>query len=401
MLKRLRFKFICITMIIVTVMLGIIFGTVLHFTQENLEQDSLTMMRSVALNPMRQTRPGASSDDLYLPFFTLQISPFGDVIASGTGHFDLSDEAFLRELIDRTFSAKENEGVLKEYNLRYFRTVTPTKQVLVFADISTEARIMENLIKSCLLIGGLSFVVFLFISILLARWAVKPVEQTWEQQKQFVADASHELKTPLTVITTSAELLQNQEYTPENQKLFSDSILTMARQMRGLITDMLDLARADQGSANLAVAHTDFSQLISDTLLPFEPVFFEKDLVLSSCIEEGICLQGDPTLLRQAVEILLDNAQKYSSPNGEVLVQLRKLKRSSCLLSVSNPGESISPADLKHIFERFYRTDQARTGSGSYGLGLSIAERIVQNHRGKIWATSVGGLNTFYIQLPL
>ena len=386
-------------MIIVTIMLTVIFGTVLHFTSQNLEQDSLSMMRAVAMNPVRPFPPAFSSEEVRLPFFTLKIGRSGEVIASGGGYYDLSDKTFLLDLITQTESSDKPTGILQEYSLRFHKTTTPDARIFVFADISSELRTMENLLKSCLLIGGLSFLVFLVISIFLARWAVKPVEQAWEQQKQFVADASHELKTPLTVIMTNAELLQSPEYDAPKKAQFSDSILTMSTQMKHLVEGLLNLARADQGTQFGTSSSLDLSKLVSDALLPFEPVFFEQGLFPDSEIQPGIYTSGDPVLLRQAVEILLDNAQKYAEPGSQVSICLKKRRRNQCLLSVATHGEPISAADLKNIFKRFYRTDKARSRTGSYGLGLSIAETIVENHRGKIWAESSGGVNTFYIRL--
>ena len=143
----------------------------------------------------------------------------------------------------------------------------------------------------------------------------------------------------------------------------------------------------------------DLSRLVSDALLPFEPVFFESGLALETEIAEGIAIQGSPDHLRQVVEILLDNAGKYGE--GTVSVRLERAGGKSCLLSVASRGASISKEDLRNIFKRFYRVDEARSRDGSYGLGLSIAEGIVQAHRGRIWAESEGGINTFFVRLPV
>lgn len=285
--------------------------------------------------------------------------------------------------------------------MRFYRVVTPKIQRIVFADISSELKTLHNLIESCVFIGAISFVIFLGISILLAHWTVRPVDRAWRQQRQFVADASHELKTPLTVIMTNAELLQSTDYDTESRTRFAGNILTMSQQMRSLVEGLLDLARFDNGQRHMAFSRQDFSKLVSDAVLPFEPVFYEKGLRLSTEVEDGIALYGSAQHLRQLVEILLDNAQKYSAEQGETKVQLRKQGRNHCLLAISNPGTELTKADLKNIFKRFYRVDQARSRTGSFGLGLSIAQSITQEHRGKIWAESVGGRNIFYVQLPV
>ena len=215
-----------------------------------------------------------------------------------------------------------------------------------------------------------------------------------------MADASHELKTPLTVILTNAELLQSPDYTPEEKHRFAGGILSMSHQMRGLVESLLELARVDNGAIRTAMAQQDLSRLVSDCVLLFEPLFFEAGLILESRVEDGISLKGSETHLRQVVDVLLDNASKYSTPGGHTRVEL-KHQHGHALLTVSNPGPEISREDRKNIFKRFYRADKARSMNHSYGLGLSIAESIVTEHGGKIWADSAGGINTFFVLLPL
>lgn len=215
-----------------------------------------------------------------------------------------------------------------------------------------------------------------------------------------MADASHELKTPLTVIMTNAELLQSSGCGEEEQRRFSEAILAMSRQMRGLIEQMLDLARADSGQAEAAFEQVDLSRTAEDSLLLFEPLYFEQGLTLYAEIEEGILIWGLKDRLSQLLDILLDNACKYSSQGGTTWVKLKKQGKSHCILTVENQGPSIDPEDLSQIFKRFYRADPARNTSGSYGLGLSIAEKTVQLHHGKIHAESRDGINRFWVELP-
>ena len=245
----------------------------------------------------------------------------------------------------------------------------------------------------------MSLLAFLGLSLLLARWALRPVERAWEQQRQFVADASHELKTPLTVILTDAELLQDPETNEADRARFSGGILTMARQMRGLVEDLLELARLDAGTARRERTELDFSELCAQTLLPFEPLFFEKGLELQSQVEPGIRVRGDGEHLRQVEEILLDNALKYAAVPSAVELRLARQGR-NVRLSVASRGDALSKEELKDIFKRFYRADRARSRGGGYGLGLAIAGSIAAEHGGKIWAESESGVNTFIVELP-
>ena len=401
MLKRLRIKFVCINMAIVTVMLLAIFATVLYFTQKNLERESIDMMQSIALDPVQPGLPAGAGTGVQLPYFLLELSPGGELLAADGGYFDLSDRALLQQLVADSRAAGGQTGVLQEYGLRYYRLSTPAGQYIVFADTSSERNTMDHLLQNCLLIGGASFVVFLFISLFLARWAVHPVDTAWRQQRQFVADASHELKTPLTVILTNAELLRDTGSMPQADQPLADNIITMSHQMRELIERLLDLARVDNGIPQEAVGPVDLSRLVSDALLPFEPVYFEKGLRLTTQLADGIEVQGSAMHLRQAVEILLDNAGKYAAAGAAVHVSLQRTEGRSCLLTVSNTGEPIPADELDRIFERFYRADKARSLHGGYGLGLSIAQGIVHAHRGKIWVESRAGENRFLIRLPL
>ncbi len=400
MIKGLRRKFILINMTIVTVMLLVIFGMVLSSTAADMEERSMRTMRFLLEDGfLGMGRPGDAPEMVQMPFFHVTISQAGTVMELRGGYFDLSDEDSLKEILAEAQDSKTEMGLLREYNLRFYRRNTPFGQELVFVDVSGDLATLRSLIKSSLIIGLASFSAFLGLSFFLARWAVRPVERAWNQQRQFVADASHELKTPLTVILTNAELLEDPAYDENQKKQFTSSIRAMSQQMRGLVESLLELARVDNGTAKMEFSCLNFSELASDALLPFEPVFFERGLMLESCVEEGISVWGSAAHLKQVADILLDNAAKYASPEGVVVLTLKR-QGNHCLLAVSSPGGQISREDLKNIFRRFYRMDKARAMDHSYGLGLSIADSIVKEHGGKIWAESDGGINTFFVQLP-
>ena len=397
MIQKLRFKFICINMTIVTIMLCVIFGLVFHFTSLKLEQESSGMLQAVALEPVEMGPPGIGGQ-VRLPYFSIRITLDGDLVPYGNGYYDLTDAELLQTLIE--LSAGQHSGVLPDYALRYLRVVTPTEQRVVFADISSEVSTLQSLRENCLAIGAVSFLVFLALSVLLARWAVRPVERAWEQQRQFVADASHELKTPLTVLLSSAQMLSEEGEDPGLRARLTGNILAVAEQMRDLTGRLLDAARADQGIDTRAFARLDFSALASEAILPFDPVFYERGMALESDIAPGIQVRGSASHLREVVNILLDNAQKYGAAPGATRVALHPVSRRTCLLSVASQGEPLSSRERRDIFKRFYRGDAARTRTGSYGLGLAIALGIVRAHRGRIWAESGGGCNTFFVQLP-
>ncbi len=401
MLKRLRIKFVAVIMVIVTVMLCLIFGMVYYFTKSNMETESINMMQAVVANPFQPGKPNHPSDEVRLPYFILQIGRGGELITAGGGYYDLSDEDFLRTLMDAAFAQRGQTGIVEEYNLRFCRVVTPVGQSLVFADMSNELATLSSLIKTCIFIGILCFIAFFGISILLAFWMVRPVDKAWKQQRQFVADASHELKTPLTVIISNAELLQLPEYDEENKACFSSRILTMSQQMRGLVERMLELAKADNEQRQTAYTHLNLSELAEYAVLPFEPLFFEKNLELVTELQADIFVDGDSQQLQQVIDILLDNAQKYAAAPDHVEFTLKQRDKHRCRLSVSNACEPMEKEELQNLFKRFYRMDKARSRDGSFGLGLSIAESIVTEHHGRIWAEWQDGRITFFVELPM
>lgn len=393
MLKKLRRRFVLINMAIVTGMLLIIFGLVIHFTHARLDSQSDAMLQKIAQNALD---PGGREPNAQLPYFTLRFDVFGQVVASGKTHYEITDREFLDELIAEIYDINKSTGYLEDYCLKYTVVTTPMVQVIAFVDISSQHSTMTSLWQISILTALIALAAFTVISILLARWAVNPVDKAWKQQKQFISDASHELKTPLTVIISNAELLQNDD---SDSQMCADNILASSKQMRHLVEGMLELARADNGQIQTHFEDVDLSKAVTDSILPFEPVFYESGLRLESVIEPEIHMHGSLQHMHQLTDILLDNAQKYSAP-GIVEIKLFRSGRSQCLLSVSNPGNSIPQEELEAIFDRFYRSDSARTNSNSFGLGLSIAQRITEEHGGKIWADSNPTGNRFNVLLP-
>ena len=182
MLKRLRIKFVCINMTIVTILLCLVLSLVLHFTQENLETQSIRMMEAIAAEPFQPGLPGRKPEDIFLPYFTVHLDNQGNLVTLSGTYFDLSDQDLVAQLVAEALAGGQT-GVLEDYHLRYLRVTTPMGEQLVFADISSEIKTMESLLRTCLLMGVLGFLAFLVISLFLARWAVRPVEKAWDQQR--------------------------------------------------------------------------------------------------------------------------------------------------------------------------------------------------------------------------
>ena len=391
MIKKLRKDFIFITMGIITGMLIVIFALIYSFTAWNLNAQADNL-----LNTLLSNAPPVRTD---LPYFTVTANQRGSFRVEGKTDFHINDEDLMLEILDIVKDQNQPSGTIEEYDLRYRVQINHTDWKIAFVDISSHQNTLWALIEISLLVGLVSLVVFFGICVLLAKWVVAPVEAAWQTQKQFISDASHELKTPLTVIMSNTELLQSDKSDDIARAKYCANILTMSYQMRNLVEGMLELARADNGKAKTFFQPVDFSDLVSNAVLPFEPLLYEKNCLLRCDIAPDIRLNGSENHLRQVIDILLDNAGKYSAP-GIIRLTLSRQGRHA-QLSVSNPGSPIPPQDRERIFQRFYRVDQARERNGSFGLGLAIAQAIVTDHKGKIWVESNESGNCFFVQLPL
>lgn len=396
MIGRLRRKLVTITSTLLIALLILVLAFVYLSTRSQLERESMDTLERTAGIMLRHDTAGAKIDGRC---FLLELRPDGSFVALGSSAFDLEDRQTLEDLLDRACATGRRTGVLEDLELRYYRAENAPGTKCAFMDISGQRQTLSRLLGTCVAILLVGAVAVVGIGILLARWAVRPVEEAMSQQRQFVADASHELKTPLTVILTNAELLTDPSRSPEDKERFARSILTMSGQMRGLVEALLDQARLDDGVAKTHWTRVDLSKLVSDAALPFEPVYFEAGKQLTTRISGELYVNGNAQHLRQVVEILLDNGCKYSSDGGTVLLCLGRYEK-GCLLSVTSPGPELTEQQRQDIFKRFYRLDTARKMDHSYGLGLSIAQSIARQHGGKIWAQSEGGHNTFFVWLP-
>lgn len=419
MIKRLRTKFICLTMALMAVLLLIILGIICYTTYSRMVKETALALEAAALEldisdrhdepekPDRQDmlEPAAdrepNPDGMHdLPCFALAIGPNGELEAVGHAYYDLSDQEKLMDILREAQATGEENGILWHRNLHFLRCETQGRIKYVFTDIASQRDTLSTLLITCILIFIATMGAFWVISWWLSKWMVRPVEQAWAQQKQFIADASHELKTPLTVILTNAEMLQSQEFGPEASKRLTDGIATMAGQMRGLTEGLLELARSDNRPDRPQRADTvHLSQLTEQCVMYFEPVYFEAERELHADVRPGIYVRGDARHLQQVVDILLDNGRKYSTPGTQVELTLTQ-NRAQCTLRVSSRGTTLTAQQCKDIFQRFYRVDESRSRTGSCGLGLSIAEAMVREHRGRIWAQGKDGVNTFFVTLP-
>ena len=395
MIRRLRWKVIGLNMGMVFCVLLAVFAAVYFSSRAGIARSVQHQLQQVLQtgSGYALSQPGQEG----VPCFVAEVYASGTVRVSGNSYYDLTDKEALVDIVTAALTADSDEGVLAEHHLRYLRQTGLLSTRIAFTDSTLEQATLRSLLTGSLLIGLAALAVLFVCSYVLSGAVTRPVGRAWQQQKQFLSDASHELKTPLTVILSSTELLE-QSAAPE-QKQYVDNIRAESRRMKQLVEDMLTLSRIQRSDAPLPDTAADLSDAAANVALRFEAVAYEAGLTLSYDIAPGLLVRGDSDKLEQAVAVLLDNAIKYAAPGTEVRLDAVRQGKNACLW-VENEGDPIPADKLPHIFDRFYRADESRTDGGSFGLGLSIAKAIVETHRGTIRCDSSGSTTRFTITLP-
>ncbi len=261
---------------------------------------------------------------------------------------------------------------------------------IAFLDITDSQKSLNNLLITFILVGIVMLIAIFFVSLIFANSSIKPISIAWEKQKQFVADASHELKTPLAIISANTDaLLLNEFDTINNQKKWIDYIKFETERMSKLVNDLLYLARTENTTTQTIYTNFNISNILNNVILTMEAIIFEKGITLTQSIEEELSVTGDSGQINQVFVILLDNAIKYVNDKGSIDITLKRSKK-GIIFTITNTGIGIKDDALSKIFDRFYRMDEARTHEdGGYGLGLSVAKTIITKTGGKIWAESI------------
>lgn len=326
-------------------------------------------------------------------FYTVAISYDGQVLEIKNDPAAVYSDDALEQMAKNIIKESKSTGTLD--NLTFLKTDKNGYILVTFMDNTVVNESAMTLFRYTLIFGGVALVVFFFLARFLAKKIVAPLEESYQKQRQFISDAGHELKTPVSVVSANAELLSRQ--IGDNQWL--QNIQYENERMGILVGQLLDLARTENVTPQKE--RIDLSRLVAGETLPFESVAFEKGLVLSSNIASGIVVEGNSTQLKQLTSILLDNAIRHSKVDGQVRLTLTK-DHGAAELSVVNHGDEIPAEHREKIFERFYRMDPARNGEDKhYGLGLAIAKAIVTAHHGHIEVLCYNGLVEFRVNLPI
>ena len=323
-------------------------------------------------------------------------------------YLDDADEEDIEEAAIRIYNDKSDRGKLTigDYKLRYMKKDNPRMIGggcrIVFLDRTLEISTINRMLFIFIIIGSVGVIIIFGISVLLANWTIKPVDKAWQQQKQFVADASHELKTPLTVISANTDvILSNENETVKSQSKWLNYIKEETKRMTKLVNSMLYIAKYDSNEMKLAADRFSLSEVMSSICLQFESIIYESGKLLETDIEDNIYFKGDEDKIKQLVNILLDNAHKYSTENGRITARLSEDQKTGKIsLSVANTSNYIEPDKMNKLFDRFYRLDCSRNRkTGGSGLGLNIAKSIVEAHGGSIKAFHENGITCFTVIL--
>ena len=344
-----------------------------------------------------------------IPMALFSVSVDGAMTALGRYNTASISQDVLEQAGQQLAGADEGFGSLSDLGLFYVKRQAGGVMYLAFADMGSASG-WRSLAATLAVVEVAALAVFFVISLFFSRWALRPVARAWTQQRRFVADASHDLKTPLTVILANTSIaLEHPERSVASQSQWLESTQHEAEAMQSLVGDLLALAKMDEeeaaaqsGAARPAFEEVDLSDVLEGEVLQFGSVAFERGVKLESQVEPGIELRGNEQRLRRLAGTLIDNACKYVDDGGAVDVSLSRSGKQA-RLAVRNTGAPISPEDLPHVFDRFYRADKARTGgAGGHGLGLAIARAIAEEHGGTLTVSSTQADGTvFTATLPL
>lgn len=285
-------------------------------------------------------------------------------------------------------------GTIDNYYYRVRRTETGDV-IVAFLDCSFQKEVNKETSLNTVLICVLGMAGSFLVVLLLSNRAIRPEIENARKQKQFITNASHELKTPLAVIRANTEVLEMLQGDNE----WTHSTMSQVDRMDGLVQNLVMIARAEEREDRAEVSEIDVARVVSDTVDPFQALARQEHLELVCVLEEDVHMVASESAIQQLTTLLVDNAIKYCDEGGEVTVTLTQPKRGKVNLSVSNSYAEGEKAQFNRFFERFYRDDEAHSNGGGYGIGLSVAESICKRYRGTIRASWKAGIVTFMCQL--
>lgn len=398
MIKKLRQKFIAIAMLSVFIVLALIIGiiNIRVYSNVNVRTDEIlsvltenegrfpNMGKKPGMNKMdKKMKEGMSPETPYeTRYFTVFFDNKGNVSAADTGFVAAisTDDA-----MDLAKEAYENSRVSKFIgNYKYKKANFNGGTMVVFIDCSRDLDTVHSFVITSIVMGTIGMILVFILVVILSKIVVKPMAESYDKQKRFITDASHEIKTPLSIISANTDIVEMEN----GESQWTKSIRHQVERMTSLTNSLVSLARMDEGINVMNMKDFSLSDAVFEEAEYFKSISQSNGKSLHINIEENISYKGDEKILRQLVCILLDNAMKYSNDEGNIEISLKKKGRRS-ELCVSNSVEKIKKGNHDIFFNRFYRGDSSRNSkTGGYGIGLSMAESIVKNHKGSIISVS-------------
>lgn len=328
-------------------------------------------------------------------YFTVTLDSNGNVIANNIGRIAaISEDSALAYALE-AFSRNKSGGFINQY--KYARIQTNSDTMYIFLDCSRDLDAYYTFLKASILISILGLLLVFILVVIFSKIMLRPVAESYEKQKRFITDASHEIKTPLTIIDANTEILEMEN--GENE--WTTSIRNQIRRLTSLTEKLVFLSRMDEEQSTLTMFDFSLSDAVSETVELFTSLATTKNKKITYEVEPNLTLNGNESSIRQLVSLLIDNAVKYTPEDETITLTLRSSGKNK-ILTVSNPAENLTPGRHDILFERFYRPDESRSSStGGYGIGLSVAKAIVLAHKGKITAKSDDGkIIQFIVSLP-
>lgn len=391
--RGLRSRFFIISWILLLVLLGAICAGVSYYMYQSAADDTMKALRlAVETHSLPDGTRGMAS---------IRLDENGRIQEDEIRqrHLSLSNETLSALAAEIDFTGEQSAGKIEQGDMqyRYLSVLQEGGAWAVLAECSQEQTLAKTLRRNSILFTLLGAFLLIPVCAVLTKWVSKPIETAWEQQNDFVSDATHELKTPLTVIATNTEaVMANPDATIESQEKWLDSIQGETTRMAGLVADLLFLAKIDANEIHPDPEELEITDMLEEMCMDRESRIFEEGRMFDYEMTPGLKYCGDRRLIRRMVDVLLDNAEKYTPEGGNIRMVVNRDRKMHLRIVISNTGDTIPPEALQKIFERFYRVDPARSrDTGGYGLGLCVAKSIAELHGGAITASSENGINVF------
>lgn len=402
MIKKIRYKFILASMIALTLVITIIVGTINIIGYINIIKTADEKLELISNNNgiFPTARPSNDKKNDYnlspeAPFetryFSVIVRKNGDIFGVNIDKIAAIDELSAITYTKEIMKNKKDKGFINNY--RFIVKENNNQKIYVFVDCNSDLNTFHNFLYGSIILSILGITTIFVLVLILSKIIVKPIEESYKKQKHFITDASHDLKTPLTVIDASADVLEME--IGENEWVCS--IKEQVTKLSKLTENLLLLSKMSEENQKLVFTDFSLSEVLLEAIKPFQSVAISQNKSIITEIPSNISFCGDINLIAQLFTLLMDNALKYSDLNGQIKISLEE-KNKTKRITFYNTVENIEIGNLNYLLDRFYRNDKSRnSNTGGHGIGLSIAKSIIDTHTGKININSTDGKSITFV----